>query len=175
MLVRTSGDPTQMIAPIRAEVHALDVNLPPPVTVTLERSAAVVLLPQRFAVMVTASLGFAGLLLAAIGLYGVLSFSTAQRTREIGVRMALGATRPAVLRLIVREGMRVVVVGVVIGLALAMLATRALVPFLFGVNPLDVTTFVGMTAILGATAFVASFLPARRAANGDPMAALRQD
>jgi predicted permease len=175
LLVRTSGDASQLIAPIRAEVRAMDANLPPPVTVTLERSAAVVLLPQRFAVMVTASLGVAGLLLAAIGLYGVLSFSTAQRTREIGVRMALGATRAAVVRLIVREGMRVVVVGVVVGLALAGLATQVLRPFLFGVNPLDVTTFAGMTAILAVSALVASFLPARRAANGDPMAALRQD
>ncbi len=133
------------------------------------------LLPQRFAVIVTASLGLAGLLLAAIGLYGVLSFSTAQRTREIGVRMALGAARRDVLRLILREGMRVVTVGVAIGLILATLASRALVPFLFGVDPLDPATFVGMTSVLGAVAFAASFVPARRAAGADPLVALRQD
>jgi predicted permease len=175
LLVRTSGDAKQLIEPIRAEVRAMDANLPAPVTVTLEQSASMVLLPQRFAVIVTASLGLAGLLLAAIGLYGVLSFSTAQRTREIGVRMALGATREAVLRMIVREGMRVVVIGVAVGLLLAALATRALVPFLYGVNPLDPGTFVGMTVVLAGVALVASWLPARRAAAGDPMVALRQD
>jgi predicted permease len=175
LLVRTSGEATQLIEPIRAEVRAMDVNLPAPVTTTLERSASAVLLPQRFAVMVTASLGLAGLLLAAIGLYGVLSFSTAQRTREIGVRMALGATREAVLAMIVREGMRVVVIGVAVGLVLAAVATQALVPFLYGVNPLDPGTFVGMTVVLGGVALLASWLPARRAAAGDPMAALRQD
>jgi putative ABC transport system permease protein len=175
LIVRTSGDAARLVAPIRGEVRALDATLPPPVTVTMERSAAVVLLPQRFAVIVTASLGLGGLLLAAIGLYGVLSFSTAQRTREIGVRMALGAARGDVLRLIVGEGMHVVVIGVVIGLVLAAVATQALRPFLFGVSPLDVTTFVAMTTILGGTAALASFLPARRAASADPVAALRQD
>jgi ABC-type antimicrobial peptide transport system permease subunit len=89
--------------------------------------------------------------------------------------MALGATREAVLRMIVREGMRVVVIGVVVGLLLAALATRALVPFLYGVNPLDPGTFLGMTVVLGGVALLASWLPARRAAAGDPMAALRQD
>jgi putative ABC transport system permease protein len=175
LLVRTTGDASQLIAPIRAEVRALDARLPAPVTITLERSAAVVLLPQRFAVIVTASLGFAGLLLAAIGLYGVLSFSTAQRGREIGVRMALGAARGNVVGLIVREGMGVVAIGAAIGLVLAALASRALAPFLFGVNPLDPATFVGMTALLGVVALAASLLPARRAARADPLVALRQD
>jgi len=175
LLVRTTNDASSLIAPIRAAVRALDPTLPPPVTVTMERSSAAVLLPQRFAVIVTGSLGAAGLLLAAIGLYGVLSFSTAQRTREIGVRMALGAARDDVLRLVVREGMRVVGVGIAAGLVLALLGTRALTPFLFGVNPLDAATFTGMTAVLLGTAFIATLLPARRAAGADPMAALRQD
>jgi putative ABC transport system permease protein len=89
--------------------------------------------------------------------------------------MALGAARRDVLALIVREGMRVVAIGVGVGLVLAAVATRALTPFLFGVNPLDAGTYVAMTAILAGAAFLASFLPARRAAGGDPMLALRQD
>jgi predicted permease len=175
LLVRTTGDVSQLISGIRAESHALDPTLPPPVTVTLERAASVALLPQRFAVMVTASLGAVGLLLAAIGLYGVLAFSVAQRTQEIGVRLALGAAKEQVLRMVVGEGLRVVTVGVTIGLALAALATRVLAPFLFGVSPLDASTFAAGAGMLALVGVLASWLPARRAANADPMAALRQD
>jgi predicted permease len=175
LLVRTTGDAARLIPLIRAEVRALDPTLPPPVTVTLERSAAVSLLPQRFAAIITASLGGAGLLLAAIGLYGVLAFSVAQRTREIGVRIALGAVRSQVLRMIVGEGLRVVAIGVVMGLVLAAMATRALAPFLFGVSPLDATAFVAGVAALGIVGVLASWLPARRAAEADPMVALRQE
>ena len=141
----------------------------------MERASAVALLPQRFAAIVTASLGVAGLLLAAIGLYGVLSFTTAQRAREIGVRMALGAARRDVVGMIVREGMRMVWVGMAVGLLLAILASRALAPFLFGIDPMDTATFIVMTLILAATAFAASVIPARRAANADPLVALRQE
>ena len=175
LLVRTQGDASQLFSAIRAETRSLDATLPPPVVVTLERAASVALLPQRFAAIVTASLGAAGLLLAAIGLYGVLAFSVAQRTREIGVRMALGAAREQVVRMVIGEGLRVVVIGVAIGLALALVATRAMAPFLFGVSPLDATTFVGGVAALGVVGFLASWLPARRAAGADPMSALRQD
>jgi predicted permease len=175
LLVRTTGDAAQLGPVIRRELRALDPNLPPPTITTLEQVTSVVLLPQRVAVLVTGILGFAGLLLAGIGLYGVLSFSTAQRTREIGVRIALGATRGDVLGLVVREGLELVSVGMGIGIGLALLATRALTPFLFGVSPWDALTFVAIAATLGATAFVASYLPARRAASLDPIAALRQD
>lgn len=175
VLVKTTGDEHTLAGPIRAEMHALDPMLPPPVVVTLERSAGVALLPQRFAVGVTAALGLAGLLLATIGLYGVLSFSTAQRTREIGVRMALGAAASDVVRLVVGEGMRVVGIGMAVGLVLALVGSRALAPFLFGVNPLDAVTYAATATILGGAAMVACLLPARRAAATDPMLAIRQD
>jgi predicted permease len=175
LLVRTTGDAARLGGSIRDAVRALDPTLPAPTVVTMEQAAAVALLPQRFAVIVTATLGLAGLLLAAIGLYGVVAFATAQRTREIGVRIALGAARRDVVGMIVRDGMRVVAIGLGAGLVLAAVASRALMPFLFGVSPLDALTFLAMTLLLGATAMLASYLPARRAALIDPVVALRQD
>jgi predicted permease len=175
LLVRTTGDAARLGGSIRDAVRALDPTLPAPTVVTMEQAAAVALLPQRFAVIVTATLGLAGLLLAAIGLYGVVAFATAQRTREIGVRIALGAARRDVVGMIVRDGMRVVAIGLGAGLVLAAVASRALMPFLFGVSPLDALTFLAMTLLLGATAMLASYLPARRAAMIDPVVALRQD
>jgi putative ABC transport system permease protein len=175
VLVRTSGNEHQLAPAIRRELRSLDANLPVPTVTTLKQATAVVLLPQRVAVLVTGVLGFAGLMLAGIGLYGVISFSTAQRTREIGVRVALGAARGDVLRMVVGEGMVLVGIGMAVGLVLAVAATRALTSFLFGVSPLDFVTFVLTAAILAATALLASYLPARRAATVDPMLALRQE
>jgi predicted permease len=175
LLVRTTGDPDALAKPIRDVVHSLDPKLPPTTVVSLEDAASVVLLPQRFAVMITATLGGLGLLLASIGLYGVVSFSTAQRTREIGVRMALGATAGDVVRLVVREGMGVVVIGIAIGLAAGALATQVLRPLLFGIDPLDGVTFLTAPLLLAGAALVASIVPARRAAAADPVLALRQD
>jgi len=174
LLVRTSGDPTTFYEAIRREVRALDPNLPPPVVTTLEQTTSVMLLPQRVAVAVTGVLGLVGLLLAAVGLYGVLSFSAAQRSGEIGIRLALGALRVDVMRLVVGEGMRLVGFGMGIGLALALLVTRALKPFLFGVSPVDPITFAAIGATLAGVALLASYLPARRAASADPASSLRR-
>ncbi|MEO8564515.1 MAG: FtsX-like permease family protein [bacterium] len=140
---------------------------------TLSAETGGVLLPQRVAALVTAVLGFVGLLLAAVGLYGIVAYSIGQRTREIGVRLALGASRGDVLRLVVGDGMRPVAAGMAIGLVLALAATRLLTSFLFGVSPLDAFTFVGVAAILTVVAATASYLPARRAAATDPVRALR--
>jgi predicted permease len=175
LLVRTTGDAHALSRVIRDELRALDPSLPAPTVTTLRQAASVVLLPQRVAVAVTGALGVVGLLLAVVGLYGVLSFSAAQRVRELGVRLALGATRGNVLRLVVSEGLRLAGVGMAIGLLLALAATQALKPFLFGVSPLDPATFAAIGATLGLAALVASYLPARRAAGVDPMVSLRQE
>jgi len=174
LLVRTVGDPTNIFAAIRREIRALDPNLPAPTLTTLRQSTSVALLPQRVAVAVTGVLGLLGMLLATVGLYGVLSFSAAQRSAEIGIRLALGALRTDVVRLVVGEGMRLVGIGMLAGLAVALLATQALKPFLFGVSPLDPLTFVAIGATLASVALVASYLPARRAAGTDPATSLRR-
>jgi len=173
LLVRTSGDPTAIMPAIRAEVRAADPNLPAPTLTTLEDATSVALLPQRVAVAVTGVLGAAGLLLAAIGLYGVLSFAVAQRTRELGVRVALGATSGDVLRLIVGQGMRLAGTGMAIGVILALLGARLLTPFLFGVSPTDPLTFLAIGVVLTSAVLLASYLPARRASRADPVVSLR--
>jgi len=133
-----------------------------------------VLFPQRMAATVTGVLGGVGLLLAAVGLYGLIAFSVGRRTREIGVRVALGAQRADVLSMVVREGMRLAGTGVVVGVLLAAAATRLIAGFLFDVSPLDGLTFAGMSGLFVVVALVASYVPARRAAATDPLTALRE-
>jgi len=175
LFVRTSGEPARLAPVIRRVVRDLDPLLPTPAVTTLSAATSGVLAPQRVAALVTAVLGLVGLLLAAVGLYGIVAYLAGQRTREIGVRMALGASHRDVLRLVVGDGMRPVVVGMVIGLLLAVAVTRLLMAFLLGVSPLDTVTFVAGAALLTAAALTASYLPARRAAATDPVRALRAE
>jgi predicted permease len=173
LIVRTALDPATLAPAIRDAVRSLDPALPPPLVTTLRQETGIVLFPQRVAAMVTGVLGGVGLLLAAVGLYGLIAFSVGRRTREIGVRVALGAQRRDVLAMVVREGMRLAGVGVVVGVLLAAAVTRLIARFLFSVSPLDGLTFAGMSGVFIAVALVASYLPARRAAATDPLAALR--
>lgn len=175
VLVRTRGDAAQVMPALRDVVRQIDGSIPLPTTQTLRQATSVVLLPQRVAAGVMGALGMVGLLLAAVGLYGIIAYSVTQRIREIGVRMALGAQRADVLRLVVGDGMRLVGIGMVIGLALALGATRVMRSFLFDVSPSDALTFVAVAALLAATALLASYLPARRAAAVPPTLALRQE
>lgn len=175
LLVRTAGEPGRLGPAIEAAVLELDPRLPRPVVTTLRESTSIVLLPQRIAAAVTGALGAMGLLLATVGLYGIIAYSVGRRTREIGLRVALGADRPAVLRLIIGEGMRLAAAGVAVGLVLAAAASRLLAGLLFGLSPLDLPTFTATALLLAAVALLASYLPARRATAADPMAALRTD
>ncbi|MGH7690875.1 MAG: FtsX-like permease family protein, partial [Gemmatimonadaceae bacterium] len=175
LLVRTSGDPLALASEIRRQARLAGPSLPPPQPSTLAAVTSIVLLPQRVAAAVTGALGVVGLLLAAVGLYGVIAYSMTQRTREIGIRMALGADRGAVLGLVIGEGLRLVGVGIAVGLALALVVTRFMRPFLFGVSPVDPLTLGSITLGLAAIAVVASYLPARRAAGADPAIVLRQE
>ncbi len=140
---------------------------------TLEDAMALGLVPQRVIVSVSGGLGLVGALLAAIGIYGVTAYAVARRRREIGIRMALGAQRGDVVRMILRQGMRLAIGGSAIGLLLAAGASQALVVFLFGVPPLDPAIFGGAAALFTVVGLAACYLPARRATTVDPLAALR--
>jgi predicted permease len=173
LLVRTNGDPAGLGPAIREAIRSIDPLLPALDATTMDAATSVSLLPQRIAAGVTGVMGVLGLILAVVGLYGVVAYTVSQRTHEIGLRMALGADRANVLRMILRDGMRLVVIGVVIGVVLAAGATRVMAVFLFGVSPLDPLVFAVIPLGLGAAALVASYLPARRAAATDPLVALR--
>jgi predicted permease len=175
VLVRTTGDAASLGPIIRDAVRAVDPLLPVPDVITMENATSVVLLPQRIAAMVTAIMGLLGLTLAAVGLYGVVAYTASLRTREIGVRLALGAPGGSVLRLIMRDGMRLVAIGMAIGLLLAAVLTRVMTRFLFGVSPLDPLVFAVIPLALAGVALLANFLPAHRAAATDPVVALRAD
>ncbi len=176
LLARTSPDRVADLLPmLRAEVANIDASLPIMTLQTMEDAIGLVLLPQRLGSWLLSLAGGLGLLLATVGLYGVMSFLVFQRTHEVGVRMALGAEAQHVVRMIVRRGLALTVVGVVVGLGLAAFATRLAQSFLFGVSPLDVGVFA-LTAVAALTvAGLASWVPARRASRVDPMEALRHE
>jgi len=131
--------------------------------------------PQKFSGLLLTVFSGLALVLAAIGIYGVVAYSVVQRTREIGIRIALGADRPDVLRLILRQGMRIAVLGLALGTLAAAFATRALSSMLFGVNPHDPSIFFAVALCLFLVIVFASYIPARRAARVDPLAALRHE
>jgi putative ABC transport system permease protein len=154
---------------------SIDPALPMPRVTTLRQATGIVLLPQRAAAVVTGALGGVGLLLAAVGLYGIMAFTAGRRRREIGIRMALGAHRPAVLRMMVADGLRLAGFGILFGLALAAAATRLIAGWLFNINPLDAATYLAMSTVFILVALIATYLPARRAVRADPLGALRAE
>jgi ABC-type antimicrobial peptide transport system permease subunit len=160
---------------MRALLRELNPNLPISQAMPLTEINALSLIPQRVAAAVAGSLGIVGLLLAAIGIYGVSSYNVNQRVREIGIRVALGADRGMVLRMILRQGAVLTGIGVVIGLAAGALASQVVRSLLFGINALDPITFAGGAALFFAVAIAATIGPARRATRVDPMIALRAE
>ncbi|HJT79745.1 MAG TPA: ABC transporter permease [Chthoniobacterales bacterium] len=172
LTVRSSQDPKSLVSMIRRELTALDPDLPIAHVRTLEQVVSDSIAPRRLSVLLLGAFAAIALILAAIGMYGVMSYLVAQRTHEIGVRMALGAQRSDVLKLILSRGARLVLAGTGIGLLFAFLSTRALGSLLYGVGTFDALTFGAVTVVLAAIALLASYIPALRATQSDPMIAL---
>jgi predicted permease len=175
LVARTLGDSSSAIAALRSELQRVDPTLPLYNVQTLTDHMSVPLFPFRVAATVLGSFGVLAIVLAAIGLYGVMSYVVAGRTREIGVRIALGAARRDVLLLIIRQGMSLAVIGLVIGLVIAFGVAQLLAKILFGVSAADPLTFAGVSLLLALVAALACYIPARRATKVDPLVALRYE
>ncbi|MGA2076316.1 MAG: ABC transporter permease [Terriglobia bacterium] len=175
LVVRATEDPTRLVGDIRQIVHSIDPNQPIGDVRTMESLAAESVAPERLTMMVSLLFAALALVLAMVGLYGVISYSVAQRTHEFGVRMALGAERRDILKLVVGQGSRVVVVGVGMGILGALALTRFVSSLLYGVRPTDPLTFLAVTLLLTFVALLASYIPARRATKVDPLVALRYE
>jgi predicted permease len=175
LVVRSEGDPRSLANAIRAEVSKLDPALPLFDVKTMEEHMGVSLFPARVAATLLGGFGLLALLLAAMGVYGVVSYSVAQRTREIGIRLALGARARDVLRLVAGRGMLLVTAGIAAGLVFALVLTRFMEGVLYGVSATDALTFTLVVLLLAAVALLACLVPARRATKVDPMVALRHE
>ncbi len=175
VVVRTSGDPVAQIGSVRTELRTLDANLPIPEFRTLDQVVADSLTRSRFFTTLLTLLSGVALSSAAVGIFGLLSFAVARRTREMGVRIALGASPSTLVRTIVREALTLVLFGLFIGLGGALALPRILESELFGISRIDPVTIAGVIMTLGATALLASLIPAWRASTIDPLVALRAD
>jgi putative ABC transport system permease protein len=173
MVVHTASDPLKLVTAIREAVWAVDKDQPVSHIRTMEQVTSGSLVGQRFNLVLLGSFAGLALALSSAGIYGVMSYTVAQRTREIGIRMALGANSHNVLGLIVGGGLKLVVIGVAIGLVAALAVTRLMASLLFGVSAIDPPTFVTVSIVLICVALLAAYVPARRATRIDPIVALR--
>src|SRR5262249_34051124 len=176
--VRTTGEPTTAIAAIRQAVREVDANLPLDNFKTQVEQSEQTLSQERLFAKLLSLFGLLAQQLASIGLYGVMAYGVSQRTHEIGIRMALGARQSDVLKMIIRQGMVLTLIGIIMGVAGAYILTKylqSLTSMLYGVQATDPMTFAVMSVLLAMVALVACYLPARRAAKVDPMVALRYE
>jgi putative ABC transport system permease protein len=173
LLVRTTSDPAAAVPAVRAAIRSVDRQLAVSNVQTMTEQVASIPVTERFSAVLMTALASLGLFLAACGLYGVIAYSTSQRTGEIGLRMALGASPRDVLRLVMGQGATVVVIGLVVGLVLARALSAALSGTLNAIDSGDPTTFAAVTILLAAASAAACYLPARRATRVDPIVALR--
>jgi putative ABC transport system permease protein len=174
LVAKTDGNPLAIAGSVRDVVRAIDPNLPVSDLRTMDNVAASALAQPRFVTLLLAIFAVAALTLAAIGIYGTISLVVSERTQEMGIRLALGADRPTILKLVLGHGISLIAIGLTAGLAGAVIITRALSGLVYGVGTLDPVTFIAVPAILCAIALLACFIPARRAASVDPITTLRQ-
>ena len=175
VVIRTTGDPAAIAADVRRAILELDPYRPPHSIVAMSDLISDSMARERFAMTWLGVLAAIALALASVGIFSVISHVTAQRTREVGIRLALGAQTSDVLKLVVRNGMTLTLIGVAIGLAGALALTRLIGSLLFGVTPSDLTTFISASALLIVVALLACYIPARRATKVDPLVALRYE
>jgi putative ABC transport system permease protein len=172
-VIRTSAEPLSLAAAVRREIQSVDGNIPTSYTKSMEQFLSSSLAPQRFNLFFLGIFAIVALILASTGIYAVISYSVAQRTSELGIRMALGARQLDMLKLVVGGGLKIVLIGVAIGLAGAFTLTRVLSNLLYGISVTDPATFLIMSSLLVLIALLASYIPARRASKIDPIIALR--
>jgi putative ABC transport system permease protein len=175
MAVRAEGDPLALVSSVRRIVRDLDPDLPIADVRTMDQLVASSIARARFSSLLLSLFAAVAALIACVGLYGVLSHAVTQRSHEIGIRMALGAARTDVLRMVLSRGMVLAGLGIAVGLALAFSLARTVESFLFGTSPTDPLTFAGIAVMLATVALLACLAPARRAARLDPMKVLRQE
>jgi predicted permease len=173
--IRTAGDPTTVAGEVRQAIHQIDANLPITNVTTLAEQVSNSMGPQRMISVLTGFFGILGLALACVGLYGIMAYNVARRTHELGVRMALGAQKGEILKMIMGHGLRLTLIGLAIGAAGALALTRLMTNLLYGVRPSDPLTFIAVSLLLTMVALLACYIPARRAMKVDPMVALRYE
>jgi putative ABC transport system permease protein len=175
VVLRTDDNPAKFTSAVRSKIAAIDPDLPIYEVKPLSQVITESIVGISYVAAMMAGIGIIALVLATVGVYGVMSYSVSERTHEMGIRMAMGASQGAINRLVVGNGMLLTAIGIAIGLPLAFALARALSSLLFGVTASDPFAFIGLPLILGAVAFLASYLPARRAVRIDPLTALRYE
>src|SRR5262249_11513713 len=175
ILVKTTGDPLSLVSPIRYELKQMDRELPMASIASMDQLLSDSISRSRFTMFVLGVFAAIALILTAVGIYGVIAYSVAQRTHEIGIRMALGAQRGNVLGLVLGQGTRLTLIGVGIGAVAASVLTRLMSSLLFGISATDPITFVAVIVMLAAVALLATFVPARHATRVSPVVALRYE